>query len=78
MTDLDPERAARAAEALSEGVARPRAAPGRPGTYIVPSFTTDATYRVHLEDRTCTCPDHQYRGACCKHILAAALAALTL
>lgn len=39
--------------------------------YIVRSQTKDEImYLVDISERTCNCPDHQNRGAVCKHILA--------
>lgn len=40
--------------------------------WIVPSQTSGARYKVHMdaENPTCTCPDHQTRGCKCKHIFA--------
>lgn len=72
--DVDPSRAARAAEALRDGDVRIEAG-DRPGTYTVTSFTRARTYTVHLDDRTCTCPDAAYRGSTCKHQLAVILTA---
>lgn len=70
--DLDPGRAARAAEALSRGRASIRPGP-EPGTYVVGSFSRDDSYLVDLEAGTCTCPDHRIRGGSCKHRLAVLL-----
>lgn len=71
--DVDPGRAARAAEALSAGDVRIEAAGD--GTYTVTSFTRARQYTVHLEARTCTCPDSQFRGTeTCKHVAAILLA----
>lgn len=68
---VDPDRAARAALALSDGV---EPWPGtEPGTFTVPSFTGGETYTVDLRERTCTCPDHRIRGVACKHQLACLL-----
>jgi hypothetical protein len=39
--------------------------PLRDGRYAVE--TAGGTYVVDLDARTCTCPDHQLRGARCKH-----------
>lgn len=70
--DLDPDRCARAAAVLTEGVARTR--PGtEPGTWRVRSFTGDGEYVVDLERQTCTCPDARFHGTRCKHVLAVAL-----
>jgi uncharacterized Zn finger protein len=41
-------------------------------TFIVPSQSNpNQSYTVNLAHETCTCPDNQYRGVACKHILAA-------
>lgn len=66
--ELDPDRAARAAAALSEGRARfERTQDG----FRVPSFSgRDAIYRVDPERGRCTCPDARIRGTICKHQLA--------
>jgi hypothetical protein len=40
--------------------------PLRDGRYVVE--TAGGTYVVDLRARTCTCPDHQIRGARCKHL----------
>ncbi|MBI3866459.1 MAG: transposase [Planctomycetia bacterium] len=40
--------------------------------WLVPSQTeADTVYRVDIEKKTCTCPDHEESGAPCKHIYAA-------
>lgn len=72
--NVDPGRAARAAEALRDGTVSIEAAGD--GTYRVRSFTADRQYTVRLNGRrTCTCPDVQYNGtAMCKHMAAVALA----
>lgn len=42
------------------------------GTALVRSQSDpDVVYLVDLNFSACTCPDYQYRGATCKHILAA-------
>lgn len=73
--DLDPDRAARAAEALRDGDVQIE--PWGDGTYVVRSFTRARSYRVRVNgERSCTCPDVQYNGATmCKHLIATALAA---
>ncbi len=40
--------------------------PLRDGRYVVD--TDGGTYVADLEHRSCTCPDHQIRGARCKHL----------
>lgn len=72
-SSLDPARVARAARAIRDGDARVE--PADDGTFRVRSFTTDAVeYRVRLDPRSCTCPDHRYRGVTtCKHVAAALL-----
>jgi hypothetical protein len=45
--------------------------PLRDGRYAVE--TDGATYVVDLEPHACTCPDHQLRGARCKHLRRVAL-----
>jgi len=56
-----PDRAARAwAERMA---VRPLGGP----RYAVDS-ESDATYVVDLDERTCTCADHQIRGETCKHL----------
>jgi hypothetical protein len=42
-------------------------------TFYVPSQSGKASYTVTLgtAGERCTCPDHQFRGRTCKHILAA-------
>jgi hypothetical protein len=41
-----------------------------PEVYLVPSCTGEGAYRVHYgEHESCTCPDHQYRGVACVHLL---------
>lgn len=44
-------------------------------TWIVPSQGGNGKYRVDLRgpEPTCTCPDHELRGDCCKHIYAVLL-----
>ncbi len=46
-----------------------------PGVYSVPSQDGLRSYRVEYggEVEACTCPDHQYRGENCVHILAVAI-----
>ncbi len=42
------------------------------GVWLVPSQSgADQIYRVNLDAKTCTCPDHQERGQTCKHQYAA-------
>jgi transposase len=45
------------------------------GTWLVPSQTNreSLTYRVDLEKKTCTCPDHVEGGFTCKHYYAASI-----
>ncbi|HXH94237.1 MAG TPA: transposase [Thermoanaerobaculia bacterium] len=45
------------------------------GTWLVPSQTNRETvaYRVNLEAKTCTCPDHVEGGFTCKHYHAASI-----
>jgi len=45
------------------------------GTWLVPSQTNreSLTYRVNLEAKTCTCPDHTEGGNTCKHYFAASI-----
>lgn len=72
---IDPGRAARAAIAISDGSTTIDTA-GEPGVYSVASFSGEDRYTVRLGDRpSCTCPDSEFNGATCKHLLAAALAA---
>lgn len=73
VTDLDPDRVTRAAEALAAG--RVRIRPGREsGSYVVSSFSGRGTYLVRLPERTCTCPDRQYGSTgICKHVAAVLL-----
>lgn len=42
----------------------------------VTSSSGHGSYVVNLSPIGCTCPDHQYRGVECKHIVAAALMAV--
>lgn len=67
--DYDPrtQRARRDIEAVEETP---------DGDYIVAS-TSGSEYRVSLigEEARCECPDHEFRGARCKHIRAAAAVA---
>jgi transposase len=45
------------------------------GTWLVPSQSKrDSIYRVNLEAKTCTCPDHTEAGHTCKHFYAATIA----
>lgn len=45
------------------------------GTWLVPSQSNrDSIYRVNLEAKTCTCPDHKEGGHTCKHFYAASSA----
>lgn len=39
----------------------------------VTSSDGSRSYTVSLDPIRCSCPDHQYRGVDCKHIIAAAL-----
>jgi hypothetical protein len=44
--------------------------------YLVPSCTGAHVYRVYYDpegESRCQCPDHEIRGAVCKHLLAVAL-----
>jgi transposase len=42
------------------------------GVWLVPSQSgAEKIYRVNLEAKTCTCPDHQEAGHTCKHYFAA-------
>jgi uncharacterized Zn finger protein len=71
--DIDPERARRAAETLTNGgvdIARGH----EDGSWIVGSFSGDETYLVRLPHRTCTCPDSRHHGGVCKHVVAVLLA----
>jgi hypothetical protein len=45
------------------------------GTWLVPSQTNrdGSTYRVNLQTKTCTCPDHVEGGFTCKHYYAASI-----
>jgi hypothetical protein len=46
--------------------------------YLAPSCTGAHDYRAHYDpagESWCECPDHEIRGAVCKHILAVALVA---
>lgn len=71
--DLDPDRTARAAEALAaEGVDMRRGE--EPRTVVVGSFSGRDEYVVDLGRRTCTCPDSRLRGNLCKHTLCVVLA----
>ena len=72
-TTLDPDRVARAAEALAAGEVRIRSGE-EPGTFVVGSFSGDDSYLVDLERRTCTCPDATYHEGTCKHLAAVLLA----
>jgi len=44
-------------------------------TFLVPSQSSDNSYRVQFseDECTCNCPDHQYRKMKCKHIFAVEL-----
>ncbi len=43
--------------------------------YVPASALLDGRYVVRLGDNpSCECPDHEYRGATCKHIIAATIA----
>ncbi len=44
---------------------------GREGRYYVASQNGAGTYTVDVYAGICTCPDHEYRGSCCKHLRAA-------
>lgn len=41
-------------------------------TFLLTNLTSSATYRVTIQPKgprlSCTCPDHQDRGAFCKHM----------
>lgn len=70
---IDPGRAARAAIAISDGSTTIDTA-GEPGVYSVASFSGEDRYTVRVGNRpSCTCPDAEYNGAVCKHLLAVAL-----
>lgn len=71
--DVDPGRAARAAEALSDGRVRIRRAEDGAG-YVVSSFSGPGTYLVRVRERHCTCPDRRFHQRTCKHLMAVALA----
>lgn len=47
--------------------------PATPGMATVQSASGNS-YTVNTEEETCTCPDHRFRGARCRHIEATALA----
>lgn len=47
--------------------------PATPGMATVVSASGNA-YEVDIEEETCTCPDHQFRGSRCRHIEGVALA----
>lgn len=34
----------------------------------VQSQSSDSTYTVDVDEGSCTCPDHVYRGTTCKHL----------
>lgn len=74
--NVDPGRAARAAEALRDGDVRIEAGDG-PGVYVVRSFTRARSYRVQVNgELRCDCPDSIYNGTrACKHALAVIMAA---
>ena len=44
---------------------------GREGRYYVASQNGAGAYTVDAYAGTCECPDHEYRGAYCKHLRAA-------
>lgn len=44
---------------------------GRAGRYEVESQNGGGRYEVNVFAGTCTCADHEYRGAYCKHLRAA-------
>lgn len=74
--DVDPDRVARAAEALRDGAVRIEPGDSR-GVYVVRSFSRARSYRVRLNGGLrCDCPDVLYNGTrACKHALAVVLAA---
>lgn len=74
--DVDPDRVARAAQALRDGKLRIDPGTG-PGVYVVRSFSRARSYRVRLNgELRCDCPDVIYNGTrACKHALAVILAA---
>src|SRR5262245_21528366 len=43
------------------------------GTWLVPSQSRTEIYRVSLQAKTCTCPDHADNGFTCKHYYAASI-----
>ncbi len=61
--------------ALAEERFEEIAASHRRGAWTVPSASSDRTYTVRYarDEESCECPDHQYRGVNCVHILAAAV-----
>lgn len=71
--ELDPDRAASAAEALSDEGVRMRRGRER-GTVVVGSFSGRGEYLVELDRRDCSCPDARHHGGPCKHLLAVLLA----
>lgn len=72
--DVGPDRAARAAEALSAGDVQVEEE--GEGVYRVRSFTRARSYRVQVNGEvSCTCPDAVFNGTrVCKHALAVVMA----
>lgn len=56
----------RAIAALEDVVAVEHTAPG-----MVEVVTVSDAYTVDVREGRCTCPDHQYRDAHCKHLIRA-------
>ena len=42
----------------------------RDGLWLVPSQSKSKKYKVNLENQHCSCPDHEYSQAVCKHLYA--------
>lgn len=59
------DRMGRGMDLARENLAGVEARPD--GTYAVPSSKGDKVYVVDLDEGSCTCPDHEYRGLACKH-----------
>ena len=68
------ERGRKAEEILTAGGVEQH---GEAGWYHVASQSSDRYYVVNLDDRDCSCPDHQERDPYCKHLQAAELFADT-
>lgn len=66
------DRAERGWSLFREGAVKARAE--QPTRFRVASQSGGGQYRVDTLRRTCTCPDHRYRGTFCKHLWAALLA----